>query len=87
MAPFNSNNEVTLIEDYVLALSINCLNEFSQLSCDLGTVRASILQMRNLRSKSCEAEGPRYRGQQGTPGWPDANTPALSYVLGFFHQS
>lgn len=43
MAPFKNNNEVILTECYVLALSINYLNEFSHLSCDIGTVRASIL--------------------------------------------
>ena len=54
----------TLIECYVLALSINYLNEFSQLSCDIRTLRDSILQMRKLRLRVVKASVQRVEARR-----------------------
>lgn len=43
---------VTLMEGYVSAVYINHLNEFSQLSCDIWTLRVSILWKRKLRLRA-----------------------------------
>ena len=45
----------TLIECHVPVHSINNLKEFSQLSCNIGPLKASILQMRKLRLRTVKS--------------------------------
>lgn len=60
---------ITFIECYVLALSINYLNESSGLSCDTGTLRGLHFTDEKTKARSYEVKHVECRRQEGTSGW------------------